>query len=229
VTPEIARAARGLGIRLIAVDRCLDMIHGVWPDGEVGEGIVLCGDWRAIPLADGSVAGVIGDGCFTLLDYPQGYRKVFQEVHRVLSPEGRFVMRYFCRPDRAEPLDLIEEDLWARRIGNVHVLKWRLAMALHGTIDEGISVQRIWRTFQDMVPDRGELQRRMGWTPKEIDTLDVYRGSPAVYTFPTLEEVREVSGALFHETSILRSDYELGSRCPTVCYSPRRQCSPTAL
>lgn len=200
----------------------MDMIQRVWPRTDVRESVPLCGDWKTIPLGDGSVPCVVGDGCFTLLDYPHGYRGVFREVQRVLSPGGRFAMRYFCRPTESESLAQIGEDLWTRRIGNADVLKLRLAMALHGTIQEGVAVDKIWRRFNEMVPERAKLELHLGWGRKEIDTFDVFRDSPAAFTFPTLEEIRDISSSLFVETSIHVPHYELGSRCPTVIYEPRQ-------
>jgi hypothetical protein len=70
-----------------------------------------------------------------------------------------------------------------------------------------------------MVPMREELELLTGWSRRVIDTFDVFRGSPATFTFPTLEEVRKISSSLFLETSIYFPQYELGSRCPTVVYS----------
>lgn len=218
VTPEIARAVEGAGIRLIAIDRNIEMIQLVWPWAETRDAVAMCGDWKSLPLADASVQWVVGDGCFTLLDYPNGYQGVLREIHRVLSPGGSLVMRYFCRPGQRETFAHIAEDLRSRRIGNIHVLKWRVAMALQGTIQEGVPVDKIWHAINEIVPCREELERHTGWSRVEIDTFDVFRGSSAKFTFPSLDEVREISTPLFQEMSVQIPDYELGSCCPTLVY-----------
>src|SRR5688572_13341133 len=220
VTPEIARLASTLGIRMLAVDRTLEMIQLIWPRTELRDGAAVCGDWTTIPLPNRSVSCVVGDGCFTLLRHPDGYRRIFAEMHRLLIPGGRFAMRFFCRPIEREALAQIEDDLTNRRIGNIHVLKWRVAMALQNTIQEGVAVDKIWHAISAMVPDRDQLGRVMGWSRNEIDTFDVFRGSPATFTFPTLDEIREISGLHFLEASIHVPSYELGPLCPTVVYKP---------
>jgi SAM-dependent methyltransferase len=219
VTPEIARAANNIGARMISMDRNMEMIQMVWPRTNAQNGAAICGDWTMIPFRSNSVSCVIGDGCFTLMKYPDGYLRVFAEVHRILIPGGQFAMRSFCRPAVAESLAQITEDLRNRRIGNFHVLKWRVAMALQRTIQEGIAVEKIWHALNDMAPEREQLERLMGWNRNEIDTVDVYRGSPAIYTFPTLDEIREILGPRFQETSVHFPTYELGSCCPSVVYT----------
>jgi SAM-dependent methyltransferase len=178
----------------------------------------MCGDWSAIPVASGSIQCVVGDGCFTLLDYPRGYERVFLEIHRILGPGGSLAVRYFCRPTESESLSRIEEDLMCRRIGNAHVLKWRLAMALHGSVREGVPAVQIWQKFNELVPKREKLELHLGWDRREIDTFDVFRGSPAIFTFPTLDEVKEVADPMFCEISHHIPTYELGSCCPTLTY-----------
>jgi SAM-dependent methyltransferase len=172
-------------------------------------------------LPESFVQCAIGDGSFTLLRYPQGYHQVFREIHRVLKPGGGLAIRYFCRPNDSEALTQIEEDLRNRKIENIHVLKWRVAMALHQSIHLGVPVDEIWQALNKMIPDRDELERHTGWNRRVIDTFDVFRGSPAVFTFPTLEEIRQISAPFFLETSTYIPQYELGPCCPTVIYRRR--------
>ena len=54
-----------------------------------------------------------------------------------------------------------------------------------------------------------------------LTTVEVYRGSPAVYSFPTLAELRAELAADFEELSCHVPGYELGERCPTLVLSPR--------
>lgn len=221
VTPEIATMAWPAGTDLLAVDRCMGMVRGVWPFVRRADRGVVCGDWSRLPLADGSVALVVGDGCFTLLDYPDSYHALLDEVHRVLEIDGLFAIRHFCRPERQESAAAVFDDLFAGLIGNFHVLKWRLAMALHGTLEQGVAVGDIWTAFTQRVPDRDALSRQLGWSRAAVDTIDAYRGVATRYTFPTLAELRSVVEPQFAELSLDTGTYELGSRCPLICY--RRQ------
>lgn len=221
VTPEIAGLDWPTGTHLIAVDRSRGMIEGVWPfadpasrpDREVRES-----DWTMLPLEDASCQLVVGDGCFTLLRYPDQQAKVLDEVARVLAPGGAMIMRYFARLDVPEPMDRVVGDLRAGRIGNFHILKWRLAMALHGPIETGVSVGEIWRAFEDAVPDRQRLADEQGWPRASIDTIDVYRDVDTPYFYPTLEEMAELTQGHFDVEWVVHPDYELGDRCPTVGY-----------
>jgi hypothetical protein len=66
VTPELAACRWPAGTRLTAVDNSRAMIDALWPAPGVPDGAqVLCADWRAMPIADGSIDVVVGDGCYT--------------------------------------------------------------------------------------------------------------------------------------------------------------------
>jgi len=221
VTPEIAGMHWPRGTRLLAVDRCMGMIQGVWPCGGVPDRHAVCGDWLALPITEGSADLIVGDGCFTLLPYPDGLALAYASAARALRPGGAFMMRYFCRPESAEPLDAVFADLEAGRVGNFHVLKWRMAMALHGDASSGVSVGAVWEALNAAVSDRDAFAKDLGWPRAAIDTIDVYRGVDTRYYFPTLDEIREVTSQHFEELSVDTPSYELGERCPIVCYRRR--------
>jgi hypothetical protein len=64
--------------------------------------------------------------------------------HRVLRPGGLFSHRFFLRPERGEKTDSVFDELRAGRIGNFHIFKWRLAMSMHGAIEDGVRLGDIW-------------------------------------------------------------------------------------
>jgi SAM-dependent methyltransferase len=217
VTPELASMRWPAGTRLTSVDRCAAMIETWWPADRVPPGAeVVCGEWRQIPADDRSVDLVVGDGCYTLLNSPEGYEAVTREIHRILRPGGRLVMRYFARPERPESTSAVFADLLRGRVGNFHVLKWRLAMSLHGTLDKGVCVADVWDAWNDRVPDPAKLARDLRWPREAVATIDAYRGVPTRYTFPTLPEIRASLADRFVEESIHFPAYELGDRCPTI-------------
>lgn len=164
---------------------------------------------------------MVGDGCYTLLDGPESYRALGHEVWRVLRPGGRCLAQLFVRPDESEPADRVFEDLEAGRIGNFHVFKWRLVMALHDGLDRGVRVGDIWSRWEPAGIRPRALARRTGWPEEEVRTIEAYRGGTARYTYRTLSEARAALSAQFDQLACRFPAYELGERCPTLLLAPR--------
>lgn len=222
VTPELAKLPWPSGARVLAVDRSEAMIAAVWSGaGTVASASAVCGDWRALPCAAGSLDLVVGDGCFSVLAYPTDYRAVSAELRRVLSAGGRFVMRFFVPPPAREDVVTIAGDLRAGRIGTFHAFKWRLAMATQQTPEQGASLERIWSAWRAMCPDPARLAAELGWSDEAVATMDAYRDARTTYSFPTLAEIRAVLGADLEELSCHLPRYELGDRCPTLVWRAR--------
>lgn len=220
VTPEVIDMAWPRPTRLVAVDRSLPMIRHVWSLHSHNEAQAVCADWRSMPLPDRSCHIAIGDGCLSLLDFPNGYHAALNSIRHVLDPEGLFVMRFFVRPSTAENPAQVFKDLEAGRIGNFHVFKWRLAMALHPDTGQGVRLGDIWDAWNAAVPAPEKLAAKLGWPLGSIATIQVYRGVDTRYTFPTLEEVRDIVGTYFAEQTCHFPTYELGDRCPTLSFRP---------
>jgi len=218
-TPELARMSWPRAPRLLAIDKSQAMLRGVWPGAALGCGTV-CAEWTALPLADASLDLILGDGCFSAVTGDK-YRPFSRAMRRVIRGTGRVFMRYFLRPERSEPVSGIVADLWAGRIGNVHSFKWRLSMALHGTLAEGVRLDRIWDAWHEAVPEPERLAKNLDWPLPEILTMDDFRGVAARYTFPTLAEARAAVSGEFEEIACHYPSYELGERCPTLVLRPR--------
>lgn len=222
VTPEVASMDWPRGTRLTAVDRCMEMIRGVFPGRKLAmPARAVRGDWLSLPLPDDSADWVVGDGCYTLLAGPESYRALGREVRRVLRSGGRYLARLFVRPDQPEPVERVFDDLEAGRIGNFHVFKWRLAMALHDGLDRGVRVDDIWSRWKRAGLQPRVLARRTGWPEPEIRTIEAYRGGQARYTYPTLDEARAALSDDFEELDCRFPRYELGERCPTLLLARR--------
>jgi hypothetical protein len=218
VTPEVAAMRWPVGTWLTAVDRSRPMIAGVWPAGKA-PGAAVCGDWLGLPLRAASQHLLIGDGCFSLLVGQARYAAFAAELHRVAAAGGLLAMRYFLRPERAESVGRVIDDLQQRRIGNFHVFKWRLAMALHGTLEEGVRLGDVWDAWHAAVPDPAQLAAHLGWPPAVVNTIHNYRGVDTRYSFPTLAEARALTGG-FRVIATHVPAYELGERCPTLILQP---------
>lgn len=216
-TPELAGVATRAASSLTAVDRSHAMLAAVFPAG-VGERVV--GDWRALPCRDRAFDWIVGDGCASLLVFPADYARLARELHRVLAPDGELVLRLFALPEVPESLAAVVADLAANRIGNFHILKWRLAMAIQPA-SRNVAVAEILDVFDRVAPDRTGLGRTTGWAPDTIATIDAYRGSTVTYSFPTVAEARDALAVRFVEVTRVVPGYELGDRCPTLVLRPR--------
>lgn len=221
VTPEIAVQDWGVPVDLTAVDISQAMIAAVWP-GDTPERHALCADWMKMPVAEHGFDMLMADGVFTLLDYPAGYAGLAQAIRRCLKHDGLFLLRAFCRPATAESLTHIFEDLWNKRIGSFHAFKWRLAMAIQGDdIRQGVAVARIWETCHANISGYEHLAQVTGWPVEVIATMDAYRGSVAIYTFPDMNELIEAAAPYLTCTHHETDSYELAERCPLLCFKPR--------
>jgi SAM-dependent methyltransferase len=220
VTPELALMHWPPGTRLIAVDHSRAMIRGVWRRAN-RDSSAICANWTALPLPEASRDVIAGDGCFSALSFPSEYRAMVRELRRVIRGDGILLMRFFTRPESPESVAAVVDDLVGGRTGNFHVFKWRLAMALHGALDEGVRLADIWDAWHEAVPQPEELASSLGWPLQSVLTIDAYRGIGIRYTFPTLEESRAALAGAFAEVECLFPAYELGERCPTLIFRPR--------
>lgn len=221
VTPEIAAQDWGVPVELTAMDISQEMIAAVWP-GNTPARRALCADWLDMPVAGHDSDMLLADGVFTLLDYPAGYEDLAHAVQRCLKQDGLFLLRAFCRPLATETVASIFDDLWSKRIGSFHVFKWRLAMAIQGDdVCRGVAVAEVWETYHANVIGHEHLAQATGWPIEAIATMDAYRDSEAIYTFPSMNELIEAVApwlaCMHHETG----SYELAERCPLLCFEPR--------
>ena len=223
VTPELALMSWPNNTNLLAIDRNQSMIDGVWPINELKiNATAMSGNWLSTKQKTHSMDIVVGDGCLTLLSYLEHYSAFFKEIQRIVATDGNFVIRHFTRPEQAENIEDIFSDLLNGKIGNFHIFKWRLGMALHGSIEEGVKVNEIWETWKDKNIPVKQLVEQNGWTIESINTINNYKGVNTVYTFPTANEVSEISAQYFEQISCHFMDYELGECCPTFFLKPRR-------
>ena len=211
VTPELS----GLGRELVAIDNSPRMLAQVWPGDRDGRRAILA-NWTDLPFASGSFDVVIGDA--SLNAAPEQVEEVLAEARRVLLPAGKLAVRLFCSPEEPETLDLIREDVFAGWPGNLHALKWRIAMALAASRPRAtVPVQEILAAFERMFPDRAQLAAATGWPGEDIATLDAYAGADHSLGFPTLSAIMKVIGRHFADLTVVpAAGYPLAERCPTV-------------
>jgi SAM-dependent methyltransferase len=218
VTPELARLELGFPADLTAFDESPAMIAAVWP-GDTSTRRARVGDWCALDLPNASIDLALGDGCLSMLPYPEGYRRLADSLARVLAPGGLFSIRLFCRPEPAESVEHVFAELFAGHVGNFHVFKWRLAMALQGdSVQVGVNLDSIWRAFQAHTGGAQVLAERLAWPLDEVSTIDNYRGSTSSYTYATAAEVVSQFATDFALIEEWRGSYELAERCPQLLF-----------
>lgn len=222
VTPEIALLPWPETTEVLAIDSSPTMIRTVWPDSQVKRGEAICGSWQHLPIPDDSCDLVMGDGCFTLLDYPNGYERVLSEVLRVLRPDGLLSMRFFLNSSQREDVQTVIEDLKAKSIDNFHVFKFRLAMALQDSLETGVPIKQVWQTWKHEFPQPEQLFEELGWPMNLLETMNMYENSPSTYSFPSLAEIRSLFSKMFTEENCYFPNYEFGDRCPTILFRAKK-------
>jgi hypothetical protein len=216
VTPELCKLQAGAVRRVVAVDRSVEMIRSVWPGRIRPQDAGFCADWASVPLPDASVDLALGDGCFTAVPYPSGYSEVCAELRRLLRRASRCLFRCFVQAQRKETIHDVFADLAAGRIGNFHILKWRVAMALQENSISGVALRDVWHVLHESWPDLDQWAERYSWPMAAVRTLETYRDVDSRYHFPTLEECREFFEAEgFAVIDLNIPSYELRERCPT--------------
>ena len=220
VTPEIATMRWPIGTKLLAFDSSPAMIRNVWPMGDARNAVVIRADWKAMPLPADHVDMVIGDGILTSQRYPDDFKALAREVHRVLKGNGALVLRLFARPEENETVAEIFDDLRAGRIPNFDVLHWRLAMAMHGDLASGTRMSDVWDAWHANVPNSEELMTSVGWAPDAARIMESYRGLKTSISFPTVREVGEIFAGAFEQVACHVPNYDDGARYPTVLFRP---------
>jgi SAM-dependent methyltransferase len=207
-------AALGLGI--VSMDASFPMIAALWRSGDP-TGLGIQSDWTRMPIRPQTFGHVLGDGSLNAVP-SSVLPAVLDEVRRVLLPDGTLIARVFCRPEVVETAEDIRRDVLHGLCGSFHALKWRVAMSvLRDPASSDIAVREIRDAVVTQYPDRNELCHTTGWTRAEVDTLDVYDRSTAVYNFPTEGMIVALLKRWFDEVECIRcGTYPLAERCPLI-------------
>lgn len=216
VTPELHDLRWPEGTDLLAIDHTRAMIDAVWPGPRTR---VICGDWTAIPLADGSRDFVLCDGGLHLLPHPSGQEALVRTLARVIEPGGICLFRLFVPPDRREAPGRVLQDLLERKVPTLNVLKLRLGMALQRDSAGGVQLGDVWNAVHDLEGDLARLAARIGWDLDHLAAIDTYRGSPTRYHFIGVREAECLFCADpggFDLIAVRVPSYTLGERCPTL-------------
>jgi SAM-dependent methyltransferase len=213
VTPELA----GLGGKLLAVDSSERMVKSVWPGDREGRRAVI-GDWLNLPVVNGSVDAVLGDGSLAMVGSAASQSAVLAEISRTLKSDGRGVFRTFASQHAPDSLQEVRMLTMAGKVSSFHELKWRVAFArafLHP--ERAVAVSAIRDAFEETFADRDELAAATGWNRSTIDTIDIYEKSDAVYIFALAETLADQAREFFGDVRIASSgNYPFADRCPLI-------------
>jgi hypothetical protein len=221
VTPEIAGLDWPSNSNLLAVERSQPMIDRFWLGNVPGRRTARCADWFQVEIPEASMDIVIGDGVLTSLAFPRQYRQIAGRISRWLKPDGILTLRVFARPEKAESMQDISTDLKARRIPQFDILKWRLAMALQGDVETGVMLSDVYHAWVKLEREHSSEIENTGWPRATIDTIQLYAGRPARYTFPTIAELDDAFSTELQRVSVTVPNYAFGECCPTVIYQRR--------
>jgi SAM-dependent methyltransferase len=213
MTPGLA----DIGEEVEAVDKNPEAIARIWP-GDTERRRAHRADWLALPFPARRFTAAVGDGALNSVGHLRDYSALFAELDRVLAPGAPFVTRVYATPSACETMAAVAAAAMNGEIPVFNALKWRLTMALvaeAGSPD--IEVGRIKIAFDRLFPDRAALAAAAQWEIEDVDTIDAYSGSSAVYSFPTLAEVRATVPASFGEMQLVHTGtYPLAERCPLL-------------
>ncbi len=213
VTQELAN----IGTHVTAIDRNASMIANIWP-GDTNARRATCGNWLALPFEENEFTAIVGDGSLSAIQYPADYRTLLAQLARVLKAGGVFACRLFLTPDEVESVEEVKALTLAGKIASFHSFKWQLAMAIVQEVREpNIAVAAILERFSVLFPDRAALSVVTGWSDVDIETIDVYKNSPDIYSFPTLARLRETIPETFRNVRLVQAGaYPLAQRCPLI-------------
>ncbi|MCS5712190.1 methyltransferase domain-containing protein [Candidatus Berkiella aquae] len=220
-TPEIAHIVWPSHTRLIAVDSSFSMMKSILPSQTPHlKPEPVLGNWCRLPFADTQIDLVIGDGCFTVMQ-SQYYAEFINEIKRVLNPIGSLIVRFFMRPACSESIEIVQQDFVQGKISNFNILKWRIAMALHGSLVQGVCLKEIWDCWYHhfKMPHEAVI-KKLNWSYEVMDTINNYHNCSVYYTFPDLEEIKTLFHEFFKEEECYFPRYPLGERCPSFLFSP---------
>lgn len=221
VSPELVQLNWACSTQLIAVDHNQHVISNLWEPNPNIHSEVVCGCWSKLPFVDEFFAGIVGDGVVVFFQVPGRLKVIFEELNRVLLEGGKLIIRAFVQPPEIESLDQMLDDLEDHRIENFDVFKWRLAMALQACAGKGVRVNTIWETWRKCFHSVQAMAEKTGWPVESIETIHAYRGSDAVYHYPTLLELKEAFEENFELISLQTGSYPLAERCPLLTLGKR--------
>lgn len=213
VTPSIATMKWPSGTSVTAVEISQPVIEALWPGDIPNVREARCASWFSMPVGRNSCDVVIGDGSMIACRYPAEAKRLIHYLGECLVDGGILVLRVYIRPERQETVPELFNDLLRQKM-RVDVFKFRLYLAMQRTVEEGVQVRIAANILEEYRLNRQEMISRCGWPEEVVEPFAMWRKSNAVYSFPALQEFRDLLGGAFSEVSVTYPTYELGNLCP---------------
>lgn len=220
VTPGVALMRWPSLSTITAVDRSRAVIGALWPGNVSGHRYAVCASWTAIPVEPHSCDAVVGDGSFIACRFPDEVLSLASAVSNLLKDDGILAIRSYVRPKDCESIEQVFNALCSRKLG-VDEFKMRLWMAMQRCAEEGVAVRDAARLLLEYGVCARVMQENLGWTRAAVEPFSTWMSSEAIYTFPTLSELRDLFAVHFREVSIHFPGYELGTNCPVLVMRKR--------
>jgi hypothetical protein len=216
ITPSIALMNWPSASQITGIEMSAAVIKAIWPGDIPNKREAKCASWFALSDCKNSCDVVIGDGSFIACRFPQEARMLIKAVRESLRHGGIFIVRVYIRPDKPESLEGVMRDLLTLKYHGIDGFKLRLWLALARSVEDGVAVQEAARVLEEYRVDEKVMMERLGWTAAAVKHLGKWRTSNAVYSFPSLNELRELTNEYFYEESITFPTYCLGNCCPIL-------------
>jgi SAM-dependent methyltransferase len=209
------------GPDITAVDQSRALVKDVWPGNAPGRRAVV-GDWLRLPFAAASFEACIGDGSLISFDFPGRLQLALSEAARCLKARATFACRMFLAPDVAAGFAEIETAAHQKRL-TCQLFKLKFAIAIAAELENpNVRVSSIPEFFDIRFPDRDRLAAITGWDRAEIDTIDIYRKSPAIYAFPTKRQLFSAIPDAFENARLVPvANHPMGNEWPVLVLEAR--------
>jgi SAM-dependent methyltransferase len=217
VTREYLELSWPHGSTIRALDYAPVMFRTVWKGAP---GTAILGDWRDMPVADGSQDLVLLDAGLCLLRWPRDQQQVIREVSRILAPGGLFIIRVLVLPAVPETPARVMQALEQGAIPDLSQLRIRLWMAMQYEYHRPATNRQFWYFLRESFRGREALAHKCDTTLQYIEeiTRKTLSEPERDYEFADQESYLAMfTDAQNHfrllETSV--PGYGLGERCPT--------------
>lgn len=220
-TPAIALMGWPAGTTLIGADESCHMIRSVWPGDRVGTRFGIRANWLHLPLPLSSVHIAVGDGSLSCVRHPEAARAACLSLRGVLAGDGLLLLRCFVRPEKPERPEQIFDEMFCGAIPTFSQFKFRLFLAMRQDLRSGLALDELYRLWASYSIDPVRLAALTRWPLPEIETMEFFRDSSTVHTFPTLAEYRCLLHEHFDEAGMITPSYPLGGHCPILILRPR--------
>jgi SAM-dependent methyltransferase len=217
VTQALAHMRWPAGSSLLAVDWSESMIRRIWraaPAPAFAQ--VTRGDWRELPLRSASLDVVVGDGCYSAVGSRADAALTVREVHRVLKPGGLFCLRNFARPQQTLTVEALLAEVRAGRPSNAFLLRWLLAMAVHGASGDGVRLDDVFQAWMRRFQDVRALLAPRGLLDDAEWAFSRWQGLGVRYYFPDPAELHALASPAFDLVEYRVPAYERGECFPSL-------------